>query len=109
VSIRQIKIPGRQERSKDEAFFYTITTAQERHVIQSAAPTPFQVVNDQEEDGAWSRPDAATLARWCAARREGWPRNASTKKGWPAAKQAPRPWPRVRLNMTARLPIIKQA
>lgn len=72
MSIRQVKIPGRQERSKDEAFFYTITTAQERHVIQSAAPTPFQVVNDQEEDGAWSRVDAATLARWCAAKREGW-------------------------------------
>ena len=64
MSIRQVKIPGRQERSKDEAFFYTVTTAQERHVIQSAAPTPFQVVNDQEEDGAWSRADAATLARW---------------------------------------------
>ena len=72
MSIRQVKIPGRQERSKDEAFFYTITTAQERHVIQSAAPTPFQVVNDQEEDGAWSRADAATLARWCAAKRGGW-------------------------------------
>ena len=72
MSIRQVKIPGRQERSKDEAFFYTITTAQERHVIQSAAPTPFQVVNDQEEDGAWPRADATTLARWCAAKREGW-------------------------------------
>lgn len=72
MSIRQVALPGRQERSKDEAFFYTITTAQERHVIQSAAPTPFQVVNDQEEDGAWSRADAATLARWCAAKREGW-------------------------------------
>ena len=71
MSIRQVKIPGRQERSKDEAFFYTVTTAQERHVIQSAAPTPFLVVNDQEEDGAWSRADAAALARWCAATREG--------------------------------------
>lgn len=72
MSIRQVKIPGRQERSKDEAFFYTITTSQERHVIQSAAPVPFQVVNDQEKDGAWSSADAATLARWCAAKREGW-------------------------------------
>lgn len=72
MSIRQVALPGRHERSRDEAFFFTITTAQERRVIQSGAPTPFQVVNDQEEDGAWSRADAATLARWCAAKREGW-------------------------------------
>ena len=55
------------------------------------------------------RPWPAPKANLKQAKPSGKPPILATKKGWPATKPAPRLLPRVRLNMTARLPTIKQA
>lgn len=60
MSLKSTPLP---DGTGKQSLFECVLSAQERHVIQSAAPRFLQLVNDRAEDGAWSRREAEALQR----------------------------------------------